>query len=64
MEEIKLLSIREKRELYNKLLEGDEEAVNLVISELDRLEFIVRNYESGIFALIEKHKSNCKRNGK
>jgi hypothetical protein len=61
METNEFLSLAEKRGLYNNLILGEKEAVEHVITELDRLEGIIRNYESGLESLIFKHDSNLKK---
>lgn len=45
-------------ELKNQLLRGDEKAVDRVITELRRLEEVIKDYEIGMKVINEKF--NCK----
>ena len=56
--ENEFLLISEKKEIYNLLLSGDEETVDYVINEINRLESIIRNYQSGFELLQSKHVTN------
>lgn len=51
------LTIQRKGQLISKLENGEKEAVKIVIKEIDRLEAVIKDYESAIGLLNSKFNS-------
>ena len=56
--ETKFYDLSDLFELKNQLLRGDEKAIDKTISELRRLEEVIKDYEIGMKIMNEKF--NCK----
>lgn len=46
------VDLSDKSILMNKMRKGDDKAIEYVISEIDRLESIIRNYEAGMDIIV------------
>ena len=55
--ETTFLSPLDKGKLINRIEAGDKEAVRLIITEMDRLEGLVKDYELGIRLIRDKFES-------
>jgi hypothetical protein len=56
--ETEFLDLNDLFELRNKLIKGDETAIDNVIEELGRLQSIIKDYELGMRLINDKFNAN------
>ncbi|MES2732233.1 MAG: hypothetical protein V4714_10805 [Bacteroidota bacterium] len=56
------LNLKQKAFLMDRMQEGDIEAIDRAIKEIDRLEQVIKNYELQIEQVVNAYQSNyCKK---